>query len=379
MSVRLLPSLCSPGPRAAALSVLLLASGCATTTDAKGEGSLGEEADADSDADGDGDADGDTDADTDSDADADTDADTDADSDADTDAEPPAPMVRFVALGDGGEGNDAQYKVADAMLAVCTAKTDDRAGCDFALYLGDNFYDDGVNSEDDEQFQTKFELPYADLGFLFYVVLGNHDYGSLSLLEYKADYEVAYGSTGASKWTMPDKQYTWAAEHVRFYALDTNSIMLESIWGDSGQGDFVDGARSAATETWHIALGHHPYLSNGQHGNAGEYEGYDWLPIANGETVKDFVDDHLCGKMDLYFAGHDHNRQWLEPSCGMELIVSGAAAKTTELVGRDAPTFYEDASEPGFLWVQIEGDVFVGEFYDQDGNLDYTRTFTRGG
>jgi tartrate-resistant acid phosphatase type 5 len=45
----------------------------------------------------------------------------------------------------------------------------------------DNFYDEGVDSLDDEQFQTKFELPYADIDFPFWVVLGNHDYGELSL------------------------------------------------------------------------------------------------------------------------------------------------------------------------------------------------------
>ena len=48
-------------------------------------------------------------------------------------------MVRFVVLGDGGEGNDTQYAVAAAMDTVCDAKTDDDGpGCEFALYLGDN-------------------------------------------------------------------------------------------------------------------------------------------------------------------------------------------------------------------------------------------------
>src|SRR5688572_3744110 len=81
--------------------------------------------------------------------------------------------LRFVVLGDGGEGNDAQYLVGQAMAGVCA-----ELGCDFALYLGDNFYDTGVESVDDEQFQTKFEMPYADCDFPCYVVLGNHDYGS---------------------------------------------------------------------------------------------------------------------------------------------------------------------------------------------------------
>ena len=71
--------------------------------------------------------------------------------------------VRFVVLGDAGMGNQAQYDVAEAIKNVCAQR-----GCDFALYLGDNFYDTGVSSIDDSQFIDKFELPYANLDFPFY-------------------------------------------------------------------------------------------------------------------------------------------------------------------------------------------------------------------
>jgi hypothetical protein len=280
-------------------------------------------------------------------------------------------------LGDGGEGNKAQYAVADAMLNLCSAKTDDEPGCDFVLYLGDNFYDDGVSSLDDEQFQTKFELPYAELDLPFYVVLGNHDYGSLSLLEYKADFEVEYTDL-SDKWYLPDRYYSLDVDHLRLFGLDTNRIMLEVLWGDGGQPDWFDSTLTSSTASWNIAFGHHPYISNGRHGNAGEYEGYEWLPIANGETVKTFVEERICGNIDVYFAGHDHNRQWLEPSCGTEFIVSGAAAKTTDLEGRGTPTFFEDDSDEGFLWVELRDDHFRGEFYNSSGTLDFSRDFDRG-
>ena len=61
--------------------------------------------------------------------------------------------LRFVALGDGGEGNATQYKVGEAIKKWCQAQSDDAPGCDFALYLGDNFYDDGVESVDDPHFK----------------------------------------------------------------------------------------------------------------------------------------------------------------------------------------------------------------------------------
>ena len=42
-------------------------------------------------------------------------------------------QVRFVAIGDAGEGNDAQFAVADVVEQVCADQ-----GCDFAIYLGDD-------------------------------------------------------------------------------------------------------------------------------------------------------------------------------------------------------------------------------------------------
>lgn len=291
--------------------------------------------------------------------------------------EPPEEVpLRFIVLGDGGEGNDAQYEVADVALTVCTAHTDTHPGCEFALYLGDNFYDDGVTSVKDEQFQTKFELPYADLPFPFYIALGNHDYGELSLLGWKADAEVEY-SAYSDKWTLPARYHTFVAGPVQFIALDTNQIMLEGLWGDSGQADWIEDIYATSGMPWRVAFGHHPYRSNGAHGNAGEYEGYDWLPIADGQAVEDFMDDHLCGQVDVYFAGHDHNRQWLEPQCGMELIVSGAAAKTTDLEDRGNSTRFEDDTTEGLMWVEIRGDTFYAEFWRRDGTMDFSGSFVR--
>ena len=99
--------------------------------------------------------------------------------------------------------------------------------------------------------------------------------------------------------------------------------------------------------------------------------------MVSGESVKDFFDDHICGMVDVYFSGHDHNRQWLQPTCGTHFIVSGAAAKTTDLEGRGSPTYWEDDGLGGFLWVEVRGDELVGEFYDQNAEMEFTRTITR--
>lgn len=291
-----------------------------------------------------------------------------------TPGDPASETVRFVALGDAGEGNAAQYAVADAIGVVCAAR-----GCDFALYLGDNFYNSGVDGVDDEQWVTKFEDPYADLDLPFFPVLGNHDLGLLGLgLDFlKADTYVEYTQYSA-KWTMPDRFYRFQWGPVAFHALDTTRIFYALA---DDQHAWLDAELAASTAGWNVVFGHHPYVSNGAHGNAGEYEGIDpWIPlteIPRGQYVKEFVEDTVCGRADLYLAGHDHTLQWLEPTCGTEFIVSGAGAKTTGLEDRGTPTFFEDDATEGFLWAEFDGDRFSGTFYDRDGVELFSMSYTR--
>ena len=299
--------------------------------------------------------------------------------------EPPQRVVRFIAFGDGGTGSDDQYENGQTVKRICDAKTDDRAGCDFALYLGDNFYDEGVEDAWDEQFETKFEMPYADLDFPFYVVLGNHDYGGCLFgscgagFEFeKSQYYLDYAAR-STKWTLPSEYYTFSAEHVDFFGLDTNALMWEPWFGTGeDQARWLPGALAASTAEWKIAYGHHPYISNGRHGVAGEYEGLDWLDwasadVVTGGYVREVMDDSICGHVDLYLCGHDHNRQWLEPTCGTEFIVTGAAAKTTDLEGRGVATFFEDDTTPGFVWIEIRENVLTGEIYNMAGTMEFSR------
>ncbi len=281
--------------------------------------------------------------------------------------DPQTGTVRFVALGDAGEGNDGQYAVAQAIQSVCAER-----GCDFALYLGDNIYNTGVESVEDVQFEEKFEAPYADLDFPFYVTLGNHDYGGNGMGNEpdKAEPQVAYTAV-SEKWTLPDRTYAVDHEHVRLLSLDTNAIMWRTVWETAdAQQAWVEEALTSG-HRWKLAFGHHPYVSNGQHGSAGFYEGIEGLTIISGQEVKDFFDASICGKVDLYLCGHDHDMQWLEPTCGTEFIVSGAGAKTRSISDWGQPTRFEVGDTLGFLWVEIEDDTLRGVFYDVDGAVLY--------
>lgn len=279
--------------------------------------------------------------------------------------------MRFVVLGDAGQGNQSQYDVANAMEQVCTQK-----GCDFALYLGDNFYNTGVESVHDIQFLEKFEQPYAQLDFPFYVVLGNHDYGSGSSWN-RPDPQVAYSEI-SDKWIMPSRYHSHTNEHALFIGIDTNAILWNNHWGGlEDQASWVQETIEKSDSLWKFAYGHHPYISNGQHGVAGHYDGLENIPIASGADVKYFVESQLCEKIDIYFSGHDHDMQWLEPQCGVEFIVSGAGAKQRGRHGWGVETKFEQYNSNGFLWVEIVDKELTAAFYNIQGEQLYKETLTK--
>jgi len=282
--------------------------------------------------------------------------------------------LRFVAMGDTGEGNDAQKKVGDAIAAKCA-----KDGCDFVQLLGDNIYESGASSTTDPQWTTKFVTPYGSVSLPFYAVLGNHDYGGNGTGNEwdKAQNEVDYTKV-SMKWKMPERHWHRTEKGVTMFALDTNAMMFQTLWGDrvKTQKTNVNGWIGLSTAKWKIGFGHHPYYSNGPHGNAGNYEGlFSWLP-GSGKPVKDFFDDNICGKLDVYLSGHDHSRQWQKNTCkGTELIVTGAGAKTTELKGSN-PVYWQ-AATVGFTYVVIKGNTFTAEMIDADGSVEFTRTITK--
>ena len=64
--------------------------------------------------------------------------------------------VQFIAVGDFGSGGKGQRMIAQEMARKAAADS-----VWFVLVLGDNFYQDGVVSVTDEQWQSKFEQMYS--------------------------------------------------------------------------------------------------------------------------------------------------------------------------------------------------------------------------
>jgi tartrate-resistant acid phosphatase type 5 len=301
-----------------------------------------------------------------------------------------ANTAQFVAFGDAGTGSERQIAVGDAMAEVCAAR-----GCDFALELGDNFYVSGVSGVDDAQFQDKFETPYKNLKVPVYVTLGNHDNsrgpgeGSDNAKgEHQVDYHYLAGRT-SDKWRMPARYYsfTWpetGTPLVEFFSLDSNPLTaivpdLNPQWSHltyaTEQTEWLSEGLQKSKAPWKIAFAHHPYLSNGLHGNAGNYDGVpEALPItSNGSPYKAMLNSTLCQHADMMLAGHDHDLEWIKPidSCAkVQHFVSGAAEGPRPFgsATRNA-TYWQVDNTLGFFWYRIEGDKFTAAAYTLDANM----------
>ncbi|HUR68310.1 MAG TPA: metallophosphoesterase [Candidatus Thermoplasmatota archaeon] len=316
----------------------------------------------------------------------------------------PEPLARFLVLGDTGTGAAGQYHVKDGFMTVCAAR-----GCDFAMINGDLIYDTGVSSVDDPQFQTKFEMPYADVPLTFYLTTGNHDNsdprdGGLGTDPGRGDIEVAYHSKpGTSgKWYLPARSYEARIGDVSLFSLDTNTMMSYGVTRRGAdpvatvqdedpamlaQERWLDAAMAASDARWKIAFGHHPLYANGEHGNAGAYDGQGQdvagapFPTTLGLGVKLFLESHVCGKADLYLAGHDHDLEWLQPnaSCGAtELIVSGAGSKSRPLQDPARnPVRFQQGGTTGFWWISLADDAMTAACYDADATLLYELTIPK--
>ena len=77
----------------------------------------------------------------------------------------------------------------------------------FFCLLGDNFYEDGVNSTTDPYWQSYYRALYTapDTYVPWYPIMGNHDYYSGLSPQAEIDY---YKERKDNRWTFPDYQYT---------------------------------------------------------------------------------------------------------------------------------------------------------------------------
>ena len=258
--------------------------------------------------------------------------------------------LKVLAFGDSGSCNNPenpalckQNEVALAMQSLCRTK-----GCDLGIMLGDNIYEQGVRSADDDMFRYKYEYHYAPLKMQMYAALGNHDLWGTDISEQaQIDAQVAYSALSAT-WNMKSEYYDFVQGEVHFFVVSTNTFTNE-------QAQWLEGRLASSAARWKVVYGHHPIYSNGYHGDTYQLTNL-LLPI-------------VCKYASMYVAGHDHDLQFLNPECGVPMVISGAAGKTR--FSQTDPTLenriWSASNTYGFVRFLFDEDFFDIEFYDDKG------------
>jgi tartrate-resistant acid phosphatase type 5 len=231
--------------------------------------------------------------------------------------------IRVLAFGDFGDGGKGQREVASAMLQYHRQRP-----FDFAITLGDNFYNKGMRGVDDPRWKTWWDQLYDPLGIQFYATLGNHDYG----FPQSPEAEVLYSKKSPS-WRMPATRYTYTAGWVQFFATDSQKMTPDQL-------EWLQKELASSTARWKVVYGHHTIYSHGYHGNTPELI-RDLLPL-----IKD--------RVDIYLSGHDHDMQHLRPEGNLHFFVSGSGGKLRRI--RPGPRSLFAMSARGFAVLEANAE-----------------------
>jgi hypothetical protein len=239
--------------------------------------------------------------------------------------------VRFIAVGDSGEGSADQLAILKQLRTV---------PFQFMLHVGDIAYDSGTR----EQLEQYFFDIYAGLlkSFPSFPISGNHDYGTEDGAPFREAFALPEngGPNGKERW------YSFDWGDVHFVALDTEKTSAE-------QARWLEEDLGKNRLPWTIVYGHKPPFSSGYHGNDGPFQQY-FVPI---------LEKH---KVPLVLNGHDHNYERTKPINGVTYVVTGGGGRGTKGVGKSSFTAFSDAVL-NFVYVTIDGDLLTLHAIDGNG------------
>ena len=247
----------------------------------------------------------------------------------------------FLVVGDWGRDGASHQRDVAAQMETAAA----RSGAAFVVSVGDNFYDNGVQSVTDPQWKTSFEDVYTGphLQAPWYVVLGNHDYRGVP--QAQVDY-----TQKSPRWRMPSRWFKVAGGDAGLpgadlFVIDTTPLVHDYALKIGSLGDNVKSQDTAAQLAWldaeltastapiKLVFGHHTMFSGGSgHGNTPEII----------DRVLPILRAH---KVTAYINGHDHDLQHIIRD-GMNVICTGAGSEVRPVSAVEGTQFC--ASQSGF-------------------------------
>lgn len=273
-------------------------------------------------------------------------------------ARTPNSQLNFLVVGDWGrDGANHQREVALQM-----SKTARQMHCSHVFSVGDNFYENGVQSTTDPQWRSSFEEVYSApaLQIPWYVALGNHDY--------RGDPQAQVDYTQLSqRWRMPARYYKIAgsqlgAAHLDLFVIDTSPLVnqyrsdvhgaiAKNVLGQDvdAQIHWLDQQLAASDAEWKVVMGHHTMRSGGSaHGDTPEMV----------QLIEPLLRRH---RVRIYINGHDHDLQHISRA-GLDYIGCGAGSEARPVRGVEGTLF--SAARSGFAALISRPDSLSVEFRD---------------
>jgi tartrate-resistant acid phosphatase type 5 len=282
-----------------------------------------------------------------------------------------ATALDFLVVGDWGRnGTNHQREVATQM-----GKTAERLGGRCVISVGDNFYEDGVQSTSDPLWRSSFEEIYSarSLQVPWYVALGNHDYRGVPQAQ------IDYART-SPRWRMPSRYYKVAgndigAPHVDLFVIDTSplvhqyrdkvhSVIAENVASQDvpAQLRWLDEQLAKSAAPWKLVIGHHTLHSGGSgHGDTPEMK----------ELIEPLLQKH---GVQAYINGHDHDLQHIRRG-GVDYVCCGAGSEVRPVQSIEGTLFC--ASRSGFAAMRSDPDALTFEFRDFTGASLYRSAVPR--
>lgn len=274
----------------------------------------------------------------------------------------PLKELSFLVVGDWGRnGSQNQQEIANQMNRTAL-----RENAQFVISTGDNFYETGVKSITDSQWETSFEKVYSGIALQkdWLVALGNHDYQG------NPQAQIDY-SNKSLRWKMPSRYFTLVKTideetKVRLVFIDSNPFVKEYLKNPKAYSDianqdtqkqlvWLDSVLTNAKEKWKIVIGHHPIYSAGfGHGNQDE--------LIN--QIKPILEKN---HVQMYFCGHSHSSQYLKrPDSSVDYVVAGAGSSTAELVKQESYVLFGTIT-PSFTLISLSSNLLKTTFVDSTG------------
>jgi len=277
----------------------------------------------------------------------------------------PAAALDFLVVGDWGRNGASHQREVAMQMGQAGAGLGSRT----VFSVGDNFYEDGVQSATDPQWRTSFEDIYTAgaLQVPWYVALGNHDYRGVPQAQ------LDYAKTSA-RWRMPSRYYKVSgseveAPHVDFFVVDTSplvhkyrenvhSVIAQNVASQDvdAQIKWLDQELGRSTAAWKLVVGHHTIYSGGSgHGDTPETQ----------ELIDPLLKKH---GVQAYINGHDHDLQHIRRG-SVDYLCCGAGSEVRPVKAIDGTLFC--AARSGFAALRCEPAALSVEFRDYTGATLY--------